>query len=130
MKAIKNVLALCLALLLVASCLPVTGVLAAGGAAANPEAGDITIPIVPVKPKPPQVEDKIVTDLDNDGKTDTNDAVYLLLNTMFGEKDYPLPAGVDVDYDASGEVNTNDAVYLLLHVMFGEKEYPLYPKAV
>ena len=129
MKAMKNVFALCLALILVVGCLPVTGVLAAGGTAATPEAGDITIPIIPVKPVPPQQEEKVVTDLNGDGDTNTSDAVYLLLNAMFGETDYPLPAGVDADYNSSGEVDTSDAVYLLLYVMFGEADYPLYPAA-
>ena len=29
-------------------------------------------------------------DLNNDGKIDTNDAVYLLLHVMFGATDYPI----------------------------------------
>ena len=125
----KKIFALCLALCLVAACLPVTGVLAAGGGTpAVPDAGDITIPITPVTPPaPPQDEEELViTDLNGDDKTDTDDAVYLLLNVMFGAGDYPLPTGANTDYDGSGETDTDDAVYLLLHVMFGEEDYPLY----
>lgn len=126
----KKIFALCLALALLVACLPVSGVLAASGTPANPESGDITIPIVPVTPPaPPQEEDKVITDLDVSGETNTDDAVYLLLNVMFGEEDYPLPAGADTDYDGNGKIDTDDAVYLLLYVMFGEEDYPLYPAA-
>lgn len=129
MKIMKKIFALCLMLALLIACLPVSGVLAAGsGTPAVPDSGDITIPITPGMTIPPVDEEEIViTDLNNDGVTDTNDAVALLLNVMFGAEDYPLPAGVDADYDASGEVDTNDAVYLLLNIMFGEEDYPLYP---
>ena len=124
----KKVFALCLALLLLIACLPVTGVMAAG-VPAEKEDGDITIPITPVNPTPPQEEETVVTDLDGSGKTDTEDAVYLLLNAMFGSGDYPLPTGANCDFDGSGKVDTDDAVYLLLHVMFGETDYPLFPAA-
>lgn len=124
MKAMKKVLALCLVLVLAIGCLPITGVLAAG-TPAEKEDGDITIPITPVNPIPPEEEEPVTTDLNQSGETDTNDAVYLLLNVMFGETDYPLPAGVDVDFNGDDEVDTNDAVYLLLHIMFGEVDYPL-----
>ena len=68
-------------------------------------------------------------ELDGDGETTTNDAVYLLLSVMFGTEDYPVPGGVSLDFDGSGEVDTDDAVYLLLSVMFGEEDYPLYPNS-
>jgi len=124
----KKNLALCLTVLLLVTCLPITGVLAAG-TPAEKEEGDISIPITPVQPTPPPQPAAPITDLDGSGKTDTDDAVYLLLSAMFGEGDYPLPIGADVDYDGSGKANTDDAVYLLLHVMFGEEDYPLYPTA-
>ena len=123
----KKVLALCFVLVLLLACMPVSGVMAAGTPAER-EDGDITIPIKPVNPpSPPQVDGNITTDLDDSGETDTDDAVYLLLHVMFGETDYPIPAGADCDFDGSGEVDTDDAVYLLLHVMFGETDYPLHP---
>ena len=128
----KKIFALCLALALLIACLPVAGVLAVGftggsGTPATPEAGDITIPITPGVVVPPVDEEELViTDLNDDDKTDTNDAVYLLLSVMFGDEDYPLPVGANVDYDSSEKVDTNDAVYLLLNIMFGEEDYPLY----
>ena len=64
-------------------------------------------------------------DMDLDGQLTTDDAVYLLLHTMFGTENYPVPDGMNRDFDGSGKVNTDDAVYLLLHVMFGAKDYPL-----
>ena len=67
-------------------------------------------------------------DLNGDGKTNTDDAVYLLLHVMFGPEDYPVPADTNLDFDNSGGVDTDDAVYLLLHIMFSEAEYPLYPE--
>ena len=69
--------------------------------------------------------EEIIGDLDGDFQKTTNDAVYLLLAVMFGEADYPVPAGTDLDFDNSGSVDTNDAVYLLLNVMFGEEDYPI-----
>ena len=63
-------------------------------------------------------------DLNNDGILDVEDAVYLLLHSMFGEAFYPLNHA-SADVDGSGAVDQNDAVYLLLHVMFGDVFYPL-----
>ena len=128
MKKMKKFLAVCLALMLLLACLPVTGVMAVSGNPAEKEEGDITIPITPVTPTPPQEENTTVTDLDCNDKTDTDDAVYLLLNVMFGDEDYPLPINANTDYDGSEKVDHDDAVYLLLYVMFGEEDYPLYPK--
>ena len=65
-------------------------------------------------------------DVDCDGDTDTDDAVYLLLHVMFGSEDYPTAAGMDLNFNGDGDVDTDDAVYLLLHVMFGPEDYPLY----
>ena len=64
-------------------------------------------------------------DVDGNFAKNTDDAVYLLLSVMFGEEDYPVPAGMELDFDGSGKVDTDDAVYLLLHVMFGAESYPI-----
>lgn len=69
-------------------------------------------------------ENQIPGDVDGSGKVDQEDAVYLLLYTMFGENFYPLDKTV-ADADGSGKVDQEDAVYLLLHTMFGEAFYPL-----
>ena len=63
-------------------------------------------------------------DMNADGKMNYQDAVYLLLNTLFGETAYPLN-DANADMDGNGTVNSEDAIYLLLHVMFGEANYPL-----
>ncbi len=66
----------------------------------------------------------VAGDMDGNEVVDHNDAIYLLLHTMFGEEAYPLH-GADADIDANGIVDQEDAVYLLLHTMFGEAFYPL-----
>lgn len=63
-------------------------------------------------------------DMNSDQIVDHNDAVYLLLHTMFGEGAYPVE-GVFADFDGNGTVDQEDAVYLLLHTLFGEEFYPL-----
>ena len=63
-------------------------------------------------------------DIDGNERVDEDDAVYLLLHTLFGEEIYPL-GDVDADIDGNGVVNSEDAVYLLLHTLFGEELYPL-----
>ena len=63
-------------------------------------------------------------DMDGNSKLNTDDAVYLLLHTMFGGEDYPITL-ISKDMDGNGKLNTDDAVYLLLHVMFGEEDYPI-----
>ena len=63
-------------------------------------------------------------DMDGNSKLNTDDAVYLLLHTMFGTEDYPITL-ISKDMDGNGKLNTDDAVYLLLHVMFGAEDYPL-----
>ena len=63
-------------------------------------------------------------DMDGDGDKDTDDAVYLLLNVMFDDINYPI-ANPDKDMNNDNKINTDDAVYLLLHVMFGAINYPI-----
>lgn len=65
-----------------------------------------------------------VTDLDGKAGVDEDDALYLLMYTMFAE-DYPLDCTeAQVDYDKNGVVDEDDALYLLMHTMFPE-EYPI-----
>ena len=68
-------------------------------------------------------------DIDGNESVTQDDAVYLLLHTMFGETFYPLN-GAEGDIDCSGTVDQDDAVYLLLHTMFGEMFYPLNTPAL
>ena len=63
-------------------------------------------------------------DVDADGLVNHNDAIYLLLNTMFGGEKYPLGDSC-ADMDGNGSVEQEDAVYLLLHTLFGAEFYPL-----
>lgn len=71
----------------------------------------------------------ILGDIDGNMETTQDDAVYLLLHTMFGEAFYPLDGAV-ADIDGNGSVTQDDAVYLLLHTMFGETFYPLNTPAL
>ena len=64
----------------------------------------------------------VVGDLDINGVVDTDDAIYLLYHTLFGE-DYPV--NQYVDFDCNGVVDTDDAIYLLYHTLFGDEDYPL-----
>ena len=68
--------------------------------------------------------DCIPGDIDGNEVVTQDDAVYLLLHTMFGDMFYPLN-GAEGDIDGSGVVDQDDAVYLLLHTMFGDMFYPL-----
>lgn len=63
-------------------------------------------------------------DADGEGTVNTDDAIYLLYNVMFGDEDYPV--NQNCDFDGNGSVNTDDAIYLLYYVMFGEEDYPLH----
>ena len=63
-------------------------------------------------------------DVDENGEVNTDDAIYLLYNVMFGDEDYPV--NQECDFDGNGTVNTDDAIYLLYHVMFGGEDYPLH----
>ena len=66
----------------------------------------------------------IAGDMDGDEQVTYQDAIHLLLNTLFGEEEYPLN-GAEGDMDGNGTVNSDDAIYLLLYTMFGEANYPL-----
>ena len=68
------------------------------------------------------VSDVLPGDMDNDGDKDTDDAVYLLLNVMFDDINYPI-TNPNKDMNNDDKINTDDAVYLLLHVMFGAINY-------
>ena len=62
-------------------------------------------------------------DIDGNDVVDHNDAIHLLLHSMFPSQ-YPLNhASADVNGD--GIVNPDDAVYLLLYTMFSGEFYPL-----
>ena len=63
-------------------------------------------------------------DINGNRAVEIEDAVYLLLHTLFGEEDYPL-SGANADFNGDGAVGREDTVYLLLHIMFGETCYPL-----
>lgn len=65
----------------------------------------------------------ILGDFDETGLVDSDDAIHLLCNTLFGETDYPLNQDADVNGD--GTVDSDDAVYLLCHTLFGAESYPL-----
>ena len=60
-------------------------------------------------------------DLDQNEKTDLNDAVRLLYHVFFPER-YSLPRSGDMNGD--GKVTLDDAIYLLYHVNF-PTIYPL-----
>ena len=62
-------------------------------------------------------------DTDGNSLTDTDDAIYLLYFTLFGEGEYSLSA--PSDFDGNGVVDTDDAIYLLYYTLFGEELYPL-----
>lgn len=64
-------------------------------------------------------------DINGDECLNSEDAVYLLLHTLFGDGNYPL-YNIDADMDGNGKVDTYDAIYLLLHIMFGAENYPLF----
>ncbi len=60
-------------------------------------------------------------DMDQNGRTDSGDAIYLLFHTLFGQ-DYRL--GQDGDVDQNGSVDSDDAIYLLFFTLF-PLSYPL-----
>ena len=60
-------------------------------------------------------------DMNSDGALDSNDAIYLLRNTMNGAR-YPIAQSGDVNGD--GMTDSNDAIHLLRHTM-NQTRYPL-----
>jgi hypothetical protein len=66
----------------------------------------------------------ILGDVDGNGKLESDDAIYLLYNVLFGEEAYPL--NQPADFDGNGVVDSDDAIHLLYHVLFGAADYPLH----
>ena len=62
-------------------------------------------------------------DLNEDGFVKSDDAIYLLYYTLFGEARYPI--NQPIDFDKNEVVNSADAIYLLYHTLFGSGRYPL-----
>ena len=62
-------------------------------------------------------------DYDKSNKVTANDAIYLLYNTVFGDKDYPLY--YDGDLNRDGRIDSDDAVYMLYSSIFGTEDYPI-----
>ncbi len=60
-------------------------------------------------------------DLNEDEAVTDQDAIYLLLHTLLGDK-YPI--NQDCDFNGDGVVTDQDAIYLLLHTLLGDK-YPI-----
>ena len=63
-------------------------------------------------------------DVDNDGDVDSDDVVYLLYHTFFGDAEYPVVQ--NLDFDGDGSETTDDGIYLLYHIYYGELQYPLH----
>ena len=61
-------------------------------------------------------------DMDQNGRTDSDDAIHLLFHTLFGSQAYPIL--LDGDLDQNGSVDSDDAIYLLFFVLF-PTSYPL-----
>ena len=60
-------------------------------------------------------------DMNKDGQVNSDDALYLLRNSMNPDR-YPIEQNGDVNGD--GIANSDDAIYLLRHTMSPER-YPL-----
>ena len=73
-------------------------------------------------PASPPANTGVLGDVNGSGKTDADDAVYLLYACFFGAEQYPLV--IDCDYDKSGVLDSSDAIHLLYHVFFGDS-YPI-----
>ena len=63
----------------------------------------------------------VLGDVNDDGKVDSNDAIYLLRNTLMPNQ-YPLNQSGDMNGD--GQKDSNDAIYLLRHTLM-PNQYPL-----
>ena len=72
-----------------------------------------------------EVKDEVTVvikgEIDGNGKIDSDDAIYLLRNTLFASL---YPVVVDDDVDGNGEYNSDDAIHLLRHTLFPSL-YPL-----
>ena len=73
-----------------------------------------------IQEKIPMIKQE-VGDIDGNEQINTDDVVYLLMNSYFPE-DYPVEQKCDFNNDT--EVNTDDVVYLLMHLYFPE-DYPI-----
>lgn len=62
-------------------------------------------------------------DVNGDGVVDDNDAIQLLLFTLFGAEDYPINQNGDMNGD--GVEDDSDVIHLLLFTLFGAEDYPL-----
>lgn len=60
-------------------------------------------------------------DADGSGTVDSDDAIFVLMSTLFGDDYKP---NQDIDFDGNGAVDSDDAIYLLMHTLFAE-DYPL-----
>ena len=84
--------------------------------------GNAEVPVaVTVVPGKVEIVNQIRGDMNADGMVNSDDAVYLLYYTMFGEF-YPIKQNGDMD--GNGKTDDYDAVYLLYHTMLPE-QYPL-----
>lgn len=65
----------------------------------------------------------VAGDVNGDGEKTSDDAVYLLYNSLFGDEEYPIE--IFCDYNNDGVITAADAVYLLNNCLFGDEDYPL-----
>lgn len=73
--------------------------------------------------KIPFTETESKGDVDGNGETGSDDAIYLLYSVLFGSDSFPL--SLNCDFDKDGSVTSDDAIYLLYHVLFGAESYPI-----
>lgn len=69
-----------------------------------------------------ELQDDSYVDFDNDGYITSDDAIYLLKNTM---NPFYYPTNGKMDLDSDSYVTTDDAIYLLKHTMLADA-YPIY----
>ena len=93
------------------------------------DADENEVPVaIAVIPGKVEIRNEIPGDMDSNEKVNSDDAVYLLYHTLFGEEEYPIKQSGDMDGNA--KTDSNDAIYLLYHVLFGEEDYPFPSKCV